>query len=210
MNTLYQRTHQVFADNAACGSIADLRIRWTANLITAPIAGIEPGETRLVSVVTNGSNFTLNFAARHPLLTDVYYARRITGDTAIVNYKPYEVAQGIYMVYDTRQPGVSFQYIVGAGTSTTGAMIARNENITVLLADLDNTSWPTINSVVEPFNVIFDYLPSSVEAPSPHIVGGVNIPVSGNSFTNTPVLQTSGGIVRPPIAHAFELTGNTL
>ena len=83
------------------------------------------------------------------------------------------------------------------------------------MLDLENTTWPN-GSIVEPFNVVFAYLPQSVNTVVPHISGGsLNIPISGNVFTNTPLIQqlTSGGgvtIKRPEIAHSFELLGNTL
>lgn len=208
MSTLYQRVRPVFvgADN---GSIVDLRIHWTADCVTSTPNTLSRGETALVSASFSDPTFTLAFAARHPLLDDVYYTKTVTGSLAVQDLLPYDVTEGSYLVVDPEQPGITFQYLVGGGGVTRQLVSTSiiDQNVTVLINFSDGASWPAANTIIEPFNVIFDYIPQAVSSIVPYISGGVSVNISGASFTNTPIGDSGA---RLETAHNFALVGSTL
>lgn len=214
MSELYQRRNQVFGETMAGGPVLDMRVRWTSDLVCSPLTGLTPGETRFIAGAWDGISYTLELAARHPLLADIYYRLEISGNLG--ELVPYQVTAGDYTVKSAIDHVTMLQYLVRTTGSSgqTVALSVVNKNLTIML-DLENTAWPD-GTTVEPFNVVFDYLPQSVSTVIPHISGGsVNIPISGNIFTNTPLVQqlTSGGAItvkRPEIAHSFELVGSSL
>ena len=99
MSTLYQRVRPVFVD-ADNGSIIDLRIHWTMDCVTSIPNALGKGETALVSATFSDPEFTLVFAARHPLLDGVYYTKTVTGSLDVQDLLPYDVTEGSYLVVD--------------------------------------------------------------------------------------------------------------
>lgn len=212
MSELYQRSNQVFVNNVPGGPIVDLQITWTPDTITTLQNPPPSGVTRLSvrSLNTTTHTFELGFEARHPLL-DVCYSKTVSGTLEIPKYQEYVVTEGAYMVYSA-DGGVQYLVKAAGGAQWLINLVTLNSNITALL-DFSNTpvTWPEVGSIVEPFNVIFDYVPQSVAAVVPHISGGdLNIPISGNTFTNTPITSSGGIIYRTTTAHNFDLLGNRL
>ena len=215
MSTLYQRYRPVFANGVSGGSIVNLKIRWTVKnkTNTAPELSLDPGETKLQSVVQSGTLYTLNFVARHPLLESVYYATAVEIETVVPETVVYTVLDGVYMVQANTPGGAAMRYTLADDSGITKTLDLSVQTVdTVLLADFSGgITWPAAGSIVEPFNVIFDYLSDSVNTVVPTITDGVSsIPISGALFTNTPIISSGGYIRRPVAVHTFELNENIL
>jgi len=182
------------------GKILDLRIHWTADDIVTDVPEVDPGETRLISVADD----TLVFAARHPIYRDTCFRQTISG--AVSQYLDYLTTNaGPYQV-DTATGMVSY-LVMGSGGACGLALWSPR---IVLVLDLNYPNWVDTGTdvgLVEPFNVIFDYVPQATRQNIPVFTdANSSIVISGNYFTNTPT--SSGQIVST--AHRFSLTDNTL
>ena len=203
MTSLYARRNSPFVLNHSgvnTGKILDLRIHWTADDIVTDVSAVAPGETRLVSV----ANDTLVFAARHPIYSDVCFQQTVSGDVS--QYLDYLTTNaGPYQV-NTASGMVAYQVVGSAGDR---GLALRSPRIALML-DLNYPNWVDTGTdigLVEPFNVIFDYVPQATRKNTPVFTdANSNIVISGNCFTNTPI---SGGTIIST-AHRFSLTGDTL
>ena len=217
MKTLFARRNQVFVSTtaaAATDSVLDLRLRWTTahKVASLPNPAPNPGETRLISANAQTNNSTPGaityqfvFTATHPILSGVYYNYTLTGEITPLP-RDYVTAGEPYTVVD--QFGNHVQYLVSA--PTTVAWVT-NPYITMLLNLSDGIVYPS-PAVVEPFNVLFDYLSDSVDTVQPTISDhyGHNVTIADHNFTNTPFTQTNGVFERAPVAHNFSVVGNSL
>lgn len=223
MVSLFSRRGAPFIlSGANPGKILDLRIHWTEDDVTPDtFADLAPGESVLAGVVENvGSDtVTLTFHGRHPLLQDTYFSTDVTIDTTMpAAYIPYITESGVYQVQSGVGSYVVYMVVDASGSSEQLdiSMCVQNPRI-VLLVNLTSstTGWVTETTdtgVVEPFNVIFDYLPKSVEQIVPVFVdqSANSVTIADNYFTNTPVKLIGATTVNLPTAHRFSINGDTL
>ena len=224
MASLFSRRGTPFIlDGDKPGKILDLRIHWTAaeKMVSAPTGiDLDPGESNLASVThAEGSSiFSLVFYGRHPLLEDVYFTTTVDLDTTIpADYIPYITESGSYQV-QTAGGSYILYTVLGSDVSENAdiSMCVQNPRVVILVDLTDNaSSWVSEDSdtgTVEPFNVIFDYLPASVEQLVPKFVDQFagSATIESSYFTNNPVQMVGETFVSIPTAHRFSIDGNTL